>query len=68
MDSTMLIFAMDFKGTAVAMMQAATDTIAASAMDNSGNAVSCRLSLAAALIRTVHIYPETAPIKEAISP
>ena len=67
-ESTMLIFPIQYSGTAVAARHAATDTAAASRIAAAGTAVNCSVSVAAALTKIVQIYPHTPPITEAINP
>ena len=67
-ESTILIFPTALSGIAVAARHAATDTAAASRTGITGNAISSRLSVAAAPTRNVQIYPNTAPSTDAVRP
>lgn len=64
----MFIFAIERSGIAVADKQAAMDMSAASIIDKYGTEISCRLSIIAAFMNIVQIYPNIPPIMDAIIP
>ncbi len=65
---TILIFAIERKGIAVADKQATMDMSAASIIDKYGIETNCRRFVVAAFINMVQMYPKIPPIIDAIIP